>query len=248
MSEQRLRLEDHSVPIFGPPTSSYVYAIRAGEFVKVGKADRPYKRIHGFRTGCPHPIEVLTTIEFVSATSALEAESLLHRMLDDAGLHYRGEWFRWTPLLEAHLLSLGAEIEWGGELPDEESRWYFKGYAEDYIARSFGHDQPGTIVGEIHVDTVRPWKYGGIPILLKGRGVAGNNYGDMGRDGCPPATVGPLFLNWSNGELWLYGMYVEDDLLTYVHTTAGDMVVLRNDHQVRIASLIDMSISEGQLS
>ncbi len=66
----------------------YVYVIRCGECVKVGKARDPRVRLGDLQVGNPHELELL---EQHHGGWWLEAE--LHRALD--GFHVRGEWFRW---------------------------------------------------------------------------------------------------------------------------------------------------------
>lgn len=79
------------------PTDEIVYFLRAGEFIKIGKATgTPANRVAALRTGCPFPIEVMGTI-----AGGLECEIKLHRRF--AHIRAHGEWFHAAPDLIAFI-------------------------------------------------------------------------------------------------------------------------------------------------
>lgn len=78
-----------------------VYFLRAGDFVKIGKATgSPDNRVSQLKTGCPFPIEVMATMP-----GGLDVESQLHKRF--AGIRAHGEWFHATHELIAYVESLG---------------------------------------------------------------------------------------------------------------------------------------------
>lgn len=83
-------------------STEYVYFLRAGEFIKIGKSSgHPGSRIAALQTGCPFPI-TLAAWEF----GGLEREAELHRRF--AGLRRHGEWFLDDGDLRAHVDALGS--------------------------------------------------------------------------------------------------------------------------------------------
>lgn len=67
-----------------------IYAIRAGEFVKIGyTSDSAETRIRAMQTGCPFE---LTIAAFGPGERALEWQ--YHFRLKREGVHVRGEWFK----------------------------------------------------------------------------------------------------------------------------------------------------------
>lgn len=78
-----------------------VYFLRAGDFVKIGKATgSPDDRVAQLKTGCPFPIEVIATIP-----GGYEKERELHNRFADVRAH--GEWFHATPRLMSFIASVG---------------------------------------------------------------------------------------------------------------------------------------------
>jgi hypothetical protein len=70
-----------------PNESQIVYFLRAGDFIKIGKATgSPKNRIASLQTGCPYPI---TLIGFIHG--GISEEFALHRRF--AADHAYGEWF-----------------------------------------------------------------------------------------------------------------------------------------------------------
>jgi hypothetical protein len=70
---------------------TYLYAIRCGEFVKVGIAECTHDRLSGLRVACPYPIELIGRRQYPTKTAARVAERLCHQEL--AGQAHMGEWF-----------------------------------------------------------------------------------------------------------------------------------------------------------
>ena len=69
----------------------YVYFIRAGEFIKIGRANDPYERMYQLQTGNPIKLELLEIRGYPDRQSALEAEKTLHDYFE--GVRTEGEWF-----------------------------------------------------------------------------------------------------------------------------------------------------------
>lgn len=81
-----------------------VYFLRAGDFVKIGKATgSPTNRLSQLRTGCPFPIEVVATID-----GGYAKERELHERFRHIRAH--GEWFHATADLCAYIESLSKEV------------------------------------------------------------------------------------------------------------------------------------------
>lgn len=79
-----------------------VYFLRAGDFVKIGKATgNPMSRIAALKTGCPFKIDVIAYIP-----GGITEERELHRKFSHIKSH--GEWFRADPALLEHIESIGA--------------------------------------------------------------------------------------------------------------------------------------------
>lgn len=78
----------------------FVYFMRAGDFVKIGKSTgNPASRLSSLKTGCPFPIEVIATIP-----GGLSEERGLHKKFSHIRAH--GEWFHATE----ELLTYAADI------------------------------------------------------------------------------------------------------------------------------------------
>lgn len=74
-------------------TGEVVYFLRAGEFVKIGKATgSASSRVSQLKTGCPFPIEVMATIP-----GGIDKEHSLHQQFSHIRAH--GEWFHAHPSL-----------------------------------------------------------------------------------------------------------------------------------------------------
>jgi hypothetical protein len=68
--------------------TSIVYAVRVGEFVKIGYTNgRLSSRLSHFRVNCPYPCELLAIMP-----GGRKEERMLHRHLESSRAH--GEWFR----------------------------------------------------------------------------------------------------------------------------------------------------------
>lgn len=80
-----------------------IYFLRAGGFVKIGKASGSASiRVAQLQTGCPYQIEVIATIP-----GGLELERSLHRRFKS--LRARGEWFHATTELLSAIDSMAGE-------------------------------------------------------------------------------------------------------------------------------------------
>lgn len=84
-------------------TGDIVYFLRAGDFIKIGKATgTPDSRISQLKTGCPFPIEVAATM-----IGGYDEERSLHKRF--AAIRAHGEWFHAAPALLEFIGSIGAE-------------------------------------------------------------------------------------------------------------------------------------------
>ncbi|MHC2163170.1 GIY-YIG nuclease family protein [Bradyrhizobium ottawaense] len=85
------------VPNFVPVKSrTFVYFVRAGEFIKIGQSKTWKNRVATMQVGSPHTIIVLLVLV---ADRGLEAR--LHtRFRND---HFRGEWFHSGPAILAYI-------------------------------------------------------------------------------------------------------------------------------------------------
>lgn len=84
------------------PKDEIVYFLRAGDFVKIGKATgAATSRVSQLKTGCPFPIEVVATIP-----GGYAKEGALHRRF--ASIRAHGEWFHATPELLAYVAEVSA--------------------------------------------------------------------------------------------------------------------------------------------
>jgi hypothetical protein len=75
---------------------TFLYAVRCGDFVKIGIAECTYERLAGLRVSCPYPMEVIVRRQYPTKTAARQAERLCHVALADQS--HTGEWFRVTPV------------------------------------------------------------------------------------------------------------------------------------------------------
>lgn len=66
--------------------ASYVYAIRAGQRVKIGVAKHPHRRLAAMQIGSPVDLELLATLP-----GGFELEAAIHDALQP--YHSHGEWF-----------------------------------------------------------------------------------------------------------------------------------------------------------
>lgn len=84
------------------PKGEIVYFLRAGDFVKIGKATgAATSRVSQLKTGCPFPIEVVATIP-----GGYAKEGAIHRRF--ASIRAHGEWFHATPELLAYVAEVSA--------------------------------------------------------------------------------------------------------------------------------------------
>jgi hypothetical protein len=79
-----------------------VYFLRAGDFIKIGKATgNPMSRIATLKTGCPFKIDVMAYMP-----GGIAEERELHKKFSNLKSH--GEWFHADPALIEHIESIGA--------------------------------------------------------------------------------------------------------------------------------------------
>jgi len=90
---QVARGEKRPTPIPRPDNpNAVVYFVRSGDFIKIGTAGKPAKRMAELRTSSPVKLTLLLTIP-----GGLSVEKALHQRF--AELRVRGEWFRAEPAL-----------------------------------------------------------------------------------------------------------------------------------------------------
>lgn len=78
-----------------------VYFLRAGDFIKIGKATgNPMARIATLKTGCPFKIDVMAYMH-----GGISEERSLHKKFSNLKSH--GEWFHADPTLIEHIKSIG---------------------------------------------------------------------------------------------------------------------------------------------
>lgn len=84
------------------PKGDVVYFLRAGEFIKVGKATGSARnRVSQLKTGCPFKIEIMATVP-----GGYELERSIHRRFQSSRAH--GEWFHATQELIAFVAEIGS--------------------------------------------------------------------------------------------------------------------------------------------
>lgn len=83
-----------------------VYAMRCGDYVKVGTTDyaTARRRLRQIQAMCPYPVTLagesrLTELD----TAPLTVESWHHDAL--APYHFRGEWFHWNAEMAGHVVT-----------------------------------------------------------------------------------------------------------------------------------------------
>lgn len=86
----------------------YVYIMEAGEFVKIGVAKCPDKRLEQMQTGNPFAIKILALLPFSSPRQAYAEESRIHKFLRSH--HFRGEWFHKRCLKDAFRYEVAHEM------------------------------------------------------------------------------------------------------------------------------------------
>ena len=73
-------------------TASYVYFLRSGECIKIGKANNIRKRLKTIQTSNPYRVELLTFVKCDSEDQAFELEAYFHEKFKEHRTN--GEWFR----------------------------------------------------------------------------------------------------------------------------------------------------------
>ena len=70
----------------------YLYIIQSKEYLKIGIANNPRKRLRTLQTGNPHKLKILN--KYYCIRNANEIEKKVHYLLKP--YHVRGEWFKCT--------------------------------------------------------------------------------------------------------------------------------------------------------
>lgn len=98
-----------------------VYAIRCGDYVKVGTTSLPTarRRLKQIQAMCPYPCTLIGTSREDLDTAPLTLEAHHHHRLRH--FHHWGEWYRWGPgvemYLKAYFLPLNEVAPKGGPPP-----------------------------------------------------------------------------------------------------------------------------------
>lgn len=74
---------------------AYVYFISDSQFVKIGSAADPFKRLVGIQTGNPRKVTLLYTLPCKTRDDASQLENELHQLYENYRL--KGEWFDILP-------------------------------------------------------------------------------------------------------------------------------------------------------
>lgn len=74
----------------------FIYFIRSGEFVKIGKSRHWKKRMANMQVGSPH-----TVVPLLVLIGPAKLEGQLHKRFRAS--HYRGEWFHMGPAIGAFI-------------------------------------------------------------------------------------------------------------------------------------------------
>lgn len=113
---------------------SYVYAVRFGQYVKIGTSTNPAERLRALKSnhrgGTLHPRGLTEDdVQPMFAVAGDErTEHVLHTLFDSNRVI--GEWYNWTPEMDA----------WAQRLPDRY-RWPFMSSVElRRITRDADHD------------------------------------------------------------------------------------------------------------
>ena len=87
-----------------------IYFIQCGQFIKIGKANYPERRLLELQIGCPYDLTLLATLP------GDEREELyFHRLFVDR--RHKGEWFALTGDEIAN--AIGEYLAWNGLSPEE---------------------------------------------------------------------------------------------------------------------------------
>lgn len=110
---------------FWPPADGYVYVLRAGEHIKIGRSRAVSKRIRTLKIQLPFPAVVEAIIP---CENMVASESYLHWLFRK--LRVNGEWFSVAD--DAHLLPFLKEIAYMGCVKDNGEE-YVRDYCLDEI-------------------------------------------------------------------------------------------------------------------
>lgn len=96
----KLRLIDHDFAKRTPKSLNYtrgkIYFVQAGEFIKIGWALDPHKRIAHMQTGSAYEFKLLGLMH-----GSLIEEKIVHKRF--SAFRVRGEWFKQTPELNRYI-------------------------------------------------------------------------------------------------------------------------------------------------
>ena len=77
--------------------SAFVYFIRGGNRVKIGRSNDPKSRLAMLQVGSPVKLEIVHIIQCSSLEHSILVENCLHHVFGQ--IRERGEWFKLTPSL-----------------------------------------------------------------------------------------------------------------------------------------------------
>jgi hypothetical protein len=97
----------------------FVYAIEAGDFIKIGVAEDPERRLRALQTASPLPLRLLDARPFRTSARAFVVEWVIHDELTCNGQLQQGEWFRRAPWDPADCLDFyhGQEVKMMNGIP-----------------------------------------------------------------------------------------------------------------------------------
>lgn len=81
--------------------------------IKIGVSFDPKSRLKELQTGCPYPLQLLTSIDFGNRDDALKFESFAHKYCKYA--HIGGEWFKSSEVKVNKLIKIWSDS--GNETP-----------------------------------------------------------------------------------------------------------------------------------
>ena len=85
------------------PLEMDLYFILHGDFVKIGQAIDPHKRLKELQTGAPEKLKILAIIPKKGGMEGFCHKKLKH-------LHSRGEWFKYTDEINAFIEEIRGEM------------------------------------------------------------------------------------------------------------------------------------------
>lgn len=93
---------------------SYVYVIRCGEYIKIGKAFNLDNRLNSLQCGNPYELELINAVRI---KEALYAEKVIHEVILPEFKHFR----EWYLLPELEMIKLNTALEKFVEISEEDN-------------------------------------------------------------------------------------------------------------------------------